>query len=213
MSAATFDLAGALPAGRTLIEASAGTGKTYSIAALVARFVAGEVRGPDRDLAEGVDIADVLVVTFTRAAAGELRDRIRRTLRDSADFLDGSAVGAPPVDHAWMSVLDGSHRVRHRRSARLRDALARFDEATITTIHGFCQQALGQSGIASSAEPDVELIEDNADIVAEVCRDALLARLINDPLALSTDGNDRPLGPTAAARNHRRRSRATSSAR
>ena len=68
MTAAAFELTSTLPAGRTLIEASAGTGKTYSIAVLVARFVAGEL-GPSHDLTEGVGIDEVLVVTYTRAAA------------------------------------------------------------------------------------------------------------------------------------------------
>ena len=96
MTAATFDLTGPLPTGRTLIEASAGTGKTYSIATLVTRYVAGELAGPAaHDLAEGVDIGEVLVVTFTRAAASELRDRIRRMMSVAADYLDGSGQASP----------------------------------------------------------------------------------------------------------------------
>ncbi|MDQ3543169.1 MAG: UvrD-helicase domain-containing protein, partial [Actinomycetota bacterium] len=78
------------------------------------------------------------------------------------------------------------------RSARLREALARFDEATITTIHGFCQQALAQSGLRAGSDQGVELVEDTSDLIAEVCRDALIDRLSDDPLALSTDGNDCP---------------------
>ena len=97
-----------------------------------------------------------------------------------------------------MSVLDGgSRRVHQRRSARLRGALARFDEATITTIHGFCQQATAQSGIRAAGDPGVELVEDNATVIAEVCRDLVLPRLLDDPLALSTDRNDNPVGPTS----------------
>lgn len=190
-----FDLTGPLPVGRTLIEASAGTGKTYSIAALIARFVAGDITGPGHDLAEGVGIDEILVVTFTRAAASELRDRVRGTLRDAADHLDRVGLDGAPASSAdpWMSVLDaGSHRVRHRRSARLREALARFDEATITTIHGFCQQALAQSGLRAGSDQGVELVEDTSDLIAEVCRDVLIDRLSDDPLALSTDGNDSP---------------------
>ena len=194
VTAATFDLTGPLPTGRTLIEASAGTGKTYSIATLVTRYVAGELAGPAaHDLAEGVDIGEVLVVTFTRAAASELRDRIRRMMSVAADYLDGSGQGEP-----WMSVLDGgTRRVHQRRSARLRGALARFDEATITTIHGFCQQATAQSGIRAAGDPGVELVEDNATVIAEVCRDLVLPRLLENPLALSTDRNDNPVGPTS----------------
>jgi exodeoxyribonuclease V beta subunit len=194
-----LDLTAALPAGRTLVEASAGTGKTYAISALVARFVAGDLTG--HDLAEGVAIDEVLVVTYTRAAAAELRDRIRDKLQRAADYLAG---GTLPAGEDWLRVFDaGSHRVRQRRSERLRLALARFDEATITTIHGFCQQALAQSGLRTGSPGALQLIEDDRQLVAEVVRDLLLDRLGDDPLALSPDREGRPLdadssGPGAA---------------
>ncbi len=198
MAATAFDLTGPLPSGRTLIEASAGTGKTFSIAALVTRFVAGDLA--HHDLTEGVDIDEVLVVTYTRAAAAELRDRIRAKLKVAAEYLEGAAL---PSGDEWLVVFDaGSPRVRQRRSARIRGALARFDEATITTIHGFCQQALAQSGLRAGAGDAVELIENDAQLVAEVVRDLLLARLADAPLALSPDRHGRPtdhrsFGPNA----------------
>ena len=67
-----FDVCGPLPTGLTLLEASAGTGKTFTIAALVVRYVA-----------EGVPIDELLVVTFTRAATSELRERVRQRLVDT----------------------------------------------------------------------------------------------------------------------------------
>jgi exodeoxyribonuclease V beta subunit len=186
-----LDLTARLPAGRTLVEASAGTGKTYAISVLVARAVAGELSG--HDLAEGVAIDEVLVVTYTRAAAAELRDRVRDKLRCAADYLAGGSL--PPGD-AWLKVFDGgSARVRQRRAERLGVALARFDEATITTIHGFCQQALAQSGLRTGSPFPVQLVEDDREIVAEVVRDLLLDRLADEPLALSPDRDGRPLGP------------------
>jgi exodeoxyribonuclease V beta subunit len=200
VSGMAFELTAPLPTGRTLIEASAGTGKTYSIAVLVTRFVAGDL-AHNHDLAEGIDIDEVLVVTYTRAAAAELRDRIRLKLRVAADYLDGST--APPGDE-WLTVFDaGTPRVRQRRSTRLRRALARFDEATITTIHGFCQQALAQSGLRAGAAGNAELIENDSEMIAEVVRDQLLERLADSPLELSPDRQGRPLdhrsfGPTAA---------------
>ena len=189
MTAATLDLTAALPVGRTLVEASAGTGKTYAIAALVTRFVAGDLAG--HDLAEGVAIDEVLVVTYTRAAAAELRDRVRDKLQRAADYLAGGAL--PPGDD-WLRVFDaGSHRVRQRRTERIRLALARFDEATITTIHGFCQQALAQSGLRAGSPGTAQLIEDDRELITEVVRDLLLDRLSADPLALSPDREGRPL--------------------
>ena len=189
MTSATLDLTAALPAGRTLVEASAGTGKTYAIAALVTRFVAGDLAG--HDLAEGVAIDEVLVVTYTRAAAAELRDRIRDKLQRAADYLAG---GALPPGEDWLRVFDaGSHRVRQRRTERVRQALARFDEATITTIHGFCQQALAQSGLRAGSPGSAQLIEDDRELITEVVRDLLIDRLGADPLALSPDREGRPL--------------------
>ena len=64
-----FDICGPLPTGITVLEASAGTGKTYTIAALAARYVA-----------EGTPLDQLLLVTFTRMATGELRDRVRERL-------------------------------------------------------------------------------------------------------------------------------------
>ena len=99
---------------------------------------------------EGVGIDQLLVVTFTRAAAGELRDRIRVKLRLAADHLAGAPL---PPDDLWMSALTrpvaglADAEVRAQRLARLRRAVNRFDEATISTIHGFGQQALAQLGV------------------------------------------------------------------
>jgi exodeoxyribonuclease V beta subunit len=64
-----FDVWGPLPSGATVLEASAGTGKTYTIAALAARYVAA-----------GVPLHELLLVTFTRMATGELRERVRERL-------------------------------------------------------------------------------------------------------------------------------------
>jgi exodeoxyribonuclease V beta subunit len=69
LDARPFDVCGPLPSGVTVLEASAGTGKTYTIAALAARYVA-----------DGVPLEQLLLVTFTRMATGELRDRVRERL-------------------------------------------------------------------------------------------------------------------------------------
>ncbi len=74
---AEFDICGALPEGVTVLEASAGTGKTYTIAALATRYVAS-----------GVPLEELLIVTFTRLATGELRDRVRQRLTSARRALD-----------------------------------------------------------------------------------------------------------------------------
>src|SRR5690606_33952453 len=115
--------------------ASAGTGKTYALAALVARAVA------ERGLTAG----ELLMVTFTRAAAAELRERTRAKLHEAAAAL---TPGAPPPREAWVrAVVDTGDAERAERRNNVRRALSRFDDATITTIHGFCQQALAQAGL------------------------------------------------------------------
>jgi exodeoxyribonuclease V beta subunit len=168
-----LDLKGPLPQGRLVIEASAGTGKTYSLIALVARHVA------ERKLAP----SSLLVVTFTRAAAAELRDRTRRVL---VQALDALRTGAVPDDQGWMEVLLHPDPDEHgRRRTALETAVSSFDDATITTIHGFCQQALRQLGFRSSTPIDGELGDSSAALIDEVCRDLLVTALATSPAALN----------------------------
>jgi exodeoxyribonuclease V beta subunit len=82
---APFDVCGPLPEGVTVLEASAGTGKTYTIAGLAARYVAS-----------GIPLDQVLVVTFTRMATAELRDRVRERLVSAEQGLDRALAGTPP---------------------------------------------------------------------------------------------------------------------
>jgi exodeoxyribonuclease V beta subunit len=159
-----FDLAGALPArGVTLLEASAGTGKTFTIAALVARFVA-----------EGVPIDRILAVTFTRMATAELRGRVRDRLVASEESLGlfsagrGGLAGADAVDAV---LADGPPETVGVRRLRLADAIANFDAATITTTHGFCHLVLASLGVSGGVARGSELTEDAGDVVEEVVDD------------------------------------------
>jgi exodeoxyribonuclease V beta subunit len=167
-----FDVCGPLPeAGVTILEASAGTGKTYTIAALVARLVA-----------EGVaPLSEVLVVTFTRMATGELRDRARERLVSAeaglARVLDAGE--QPPADDAVLCLLAGGDRaVTTARRQRLADALAAFDTATITTTHGFCHAVLSALGTWGELAPGAALLEDPTDLVEEVVDDLLTRRAL-----------------------------------
>ncbi len=81
----SFDVCGPLPAGVTVLEASAGTGKTFTIAALTARYVAS-----------GIPLEELLLVTFTRMATGELRDRVRQRLVSAEDGLARALAGIRP---------------------------------------------------------------------------------------------------------------------
>ncbi|MDR7380529.1 UvrD-helicase domain-containing protein [Promicromonospora iranensis] len=161
-----FDLTGPLPRGTALLEASAGTGKTFAIGALVTRYVAEGV----------VPLDEMLVVTFGRAATQELRDRVRGALlraeRTFAAALAGRETG--PVDAVLAALLDVDDAERVARHRRLADALATFDHATIATIHQFCQLVLRSLGVAGDTEPGAELVDSLAELTVEVVDDLYL---------------------------------------
>ncbi len=159
-----MDLRAPLPTGTWVLEASAGTGKTYTIAGLVTRYVA-----------EGVARLDqVLAVTFGRAATGELRARVRERLlsvRDElADPVTARNCSDPVVEHLAQGTDD---EVRLRRQ-RLVTALAGFDAATVATTHEFCQQVLRGLGVAADLDAGTSLVESLDDLVAQVCADLFL---------------------------------------
>ncbi|OBI81936.1 exodeoxyribonuclease V subunit beta [Mycobacterium sp. E740] len=172
---APFDLLGPLPAERstTVLEASAGTGKTFALAGLVTRYVA-----------EGVATLDqMLLITFGRMASQELRERVRcQILEALLAFDDPSAAAANDlIEH----LLKGSAEELAERRLRLRDALAGFDAATIATTHQFCQLVLRSLGVAGDTESGVQLVESLDDVVGEIVDDLYLAHFgqqSDDPL-------------------------------
>ena len=140
-----FDVCGPLPSGVTVLEASAGTGKTYAIAALTARYVA-----------EGVPLNELLLVTFTRSATGELRERIREQLghcRTRAWPAAFSARPPGPSIPSSSSSRSGSREEVLERRDYLLNAVSDFDAATIATTHSFCQDVLTELGIAADIDP------------------------------------------------------------
>ncbi len=160
-----FDIAGPLPTGTTVLEASAGTGKTWTIGALVARYVA-----------EGVATLDqMLIVTFGRAASQELRERVRTQLVEAERALAGDV---PPPEGPGSALLDllraGDARTRRERHLRIVAALASFDAATIATTHQFCSLVLGSLGVAGDTDARARLVEDLDDLLAEVVSDLYL---------------------------------------
>jgi exodeoxyribonuclease V beta subunit len=165
-----FDLLGPLPepGSTTVLEASAGTGKTFALAGLVTRYIA-----------EGVATLDqMLLITFSRAATQELRDRVRRQLSDAfAAFGDRSLVGDNQV---LQHLLEGSPEELTRRRTRLGDALAGFDAATIATIHQFCSLVLTSLGVAGDSDARVQLVENLDELVTEIVDDLYLARFGRD---------------------------------
>ena len=151
-----FDLLTSPLDGTNLIEASAGTGKTYAIAGLFLRLLLEKHMAP----------AEILVVTYTVAATEELRDRIRKKIRAALDALSGRG-----TKERFLEDLVGAIRDRKDARDRLREALRSFDEAPIFTIHSFCQRMLGENAFESGSPFDTELLPDERALREEIVRD------------------------------------------
>jgi exodeoxyribonuclease V beta subunit len=117
-----FDLLRSPLEGTNLIEASAGTGKTYAITGLVLRLI----------LEKNIPVNEILVVTFTEAATSELKDRIRRRLREAIEGISCGSTKDELLHELLTSCPDPAGAVR-----RLNYAINDFDQASIFTIHGF----------------------------------------------------------------------------
>lgn len=147
----TFDAARlALAKGVNLIEASAGTGKTYAIGMLVLRAL----------VELGVPIEKILIVSFTKAATEELKSRIRARLVEAREQLRGKMEASErKVD---QTLLDWASSIEDPRTAvnRLQLALYDIDRAGIFTIHGFCQRMLMEQALESGQLFDLELLAD-----------------------------------------------------
>ena len=144
--------------GLHLIEASAGTGKTYAIAHLVLRLI----------LDAGRRVDEVLVLTFTEAATEELRERISKRLREARGVLTaGGGSGTDPL--LWATLAQQPDPVA--ALARLDAAIASLDRAAIRTIHGFCGRVLKDFAFESGAPFDAELITDEQDLRASAAQD------------------------------------------
>ncbi|NOT88214.1 MAG: UvrD-helicase domain-containing protein [Lysobacter sp.] len=149
--------------GARLIEASAGTGKTFTLATLVLRLL----------LERGASMSQMLAVTFTRAATQELRQRLRRRLRLARRLLDApetSLQGEAAVTDAVLQAAirrDGTTVVRQRIEA----ALLQLDEATVSTIHGFCHRALREFGFRAGLLAEQAVIDDAGEVWSDVAAD------------------------------------------
>ena len=156
-----------------LVEAAAGTGKTYNIQNLVARLV----------LERGLPIDAIAVVTYTEAAAGELKTRIRRVMTEIRQFADSpsAAQASARESRLWLNAVrrtaeseqlapDEALRLCRRR---LTLALLDFDRAAISTIHGFCRKVLSENAFESGGGFSPELITDADDRLQNFINDWL----------------------------------------
>ncbi len=161
-----FDLCGELPTGTTVLEASAGTGKTFTIAALTTRYVA-----------EGLaELQELMLVTFGRAATQELRERVRERLVTTERDLADPGYARTSGDDLLRLLADVPDDEVARRRARLAEALAHFDAATIATTHGFAAQMLTRLGMDGDLEPGTTFVESTDDLVEQVVQDLYLRK-------------------------------------
>ncbi len=147
--------------GINLIEASAGTGKTWSIAALYARLL----------LERGLPVRDILVVTFTKTATAELRDRLRRRLASIRLAIQTGSSDDPFVTGFLRHAVDAAGLTRQTIQERLDEALAAFDEASIHTIHSYCQRALMETPFSAALPLSMELDTDETGHQQKVADD------------------------------------------
>jgi exodeoxyribonuclease V beta subunit len=142
--------------GVELVDASAGTGKTHTIATLFLRLV----------LERSLPVDRILVVTFTKAATAELRDRIRKRLGEALQTFENGPGSDPTLARLY-------ERTRHRDRARnkLAAAVASADQAAVLTIHGFCQRVLDEHAFESGARFDLSLLPDISPLVIEIVQD------------------------------------------
>jgi len=160
---APFDPTIAVGEGVTVLEASAGTGKTHAVASLVVA-----------EVARGRPLQELLVVTFTRKATGTLRERVWQRLAGAVAALGPDA--DTPMDPLVAHLAQGPIEDVARRRARLARALSDFDAATIATTHGFCQQVLASLGVAGDAERDLKVVDDVSYLVADAVDDLFVRR-------------------------------------
>lgn len=151
-----FDISRISLEGTHLVEANAGTGKTYALSGIFLRLLL------ERDLSPG----EILVVTYTRAATQELRDRIRKVIRQALDYLSGK----PDVDSFIERVVNGQQDPA-RSLDTLTRALRDLDEAAIFTIHGFCQRLLQENAFETGSLFDVELTTREQELDQEIVED------------------------------------------
>jgi len=153
--------------GVRLVEASAGTGKTFTLATLVVRLV----------VERGLRVGQVLAVTFTEAATQELRKRIRERLLLALDLIDAPAVEGEDAEAALTRAILQAHLAHGGEGAdalrrRLRQAALEIDLAAIFTIHGFCARVLREHALESGQGFDPpELLANDRGLREELAAD------------------------------------------
>jgi len=141
--------------GKNLIEASAGTGKTYSVAIMVLRLI----------LEKDIHIREILMVTFTKAAVAELEERIRRFIRLASRYASGENIDDVSIK-AIVEKVSNEKNLEFVKE-KLRSAVINLDETSVMTIHSFCQQTLTEFAFETNQLFNAELQQDMMPILEE----------------------------------------------
>ena len=159
-----FDVTKAPLAGIHLVEANAGTGKTFNISSLVVRLIA-----------EGaLDLRNILVLTFTEAATAELRARIQSRCKEVLELFEAEntvQTHKKVTSDSFLAYCKGSYELDLEAQKRLQIAVTTFDEANISTIHGFCQTLLRSYPFEFNVRPNFELVPNPTLFVLDSIRE------------------------------------------
>lgn len=160
--------------GISLIEASAGTGKTWNICGLYLRLL----------LERKLGVQQILVVTFTNAATADLRERVRSRIVETLGCLnEAGGDSGDSFASTLVRTLEEQRGIARDDMVRLLDlALQTFDEASIFTIHGFCQRALADTPFTAGLPFSLELVEDDTDLLMESVHDFWRRHVASDGL-------------------------------
>ena len=137
--------------GSKLIEASAGTGKTYSISILVLRMI----------IEKNIPIEKILMVTFTKAAVAELESRIRKFVRLAYRFASGKAIHDTTIKEAIG-------KLNEEKKELLRKAVQSLDSISVMTIHSFCQKTIDEFTFETNQSFDYEVVQDDSSILSDL---------------------------------------------
>ena len=187
---AEFDVFSCSLDGINLIEASAGTGKTWNICGLYLRLLL------ERDL----EVQQILVVTFTNAATAELRERVRSRIVETLGYLRGGDEATPQSDpfvpRLVKSVEQSTGMTREQLTLTLDKALHYFDEAAIFTIHGFCQRALADTSFSAALPFLLELVTDDSEMAMEAVHDFWRRHVADDSCPATLAAHLQDVGDT-----------------
>lgn len=156
MSLAPVSLEGHPLEGVSLIEASAGTGKTYTITHLYLRFL----------LERELEVENILVVTFTNAATQELKGRIQELIRDVLAFISATESHEPSLDPMFERYVGDRQAIDN-----LKKALIGFDLAAIFSIHGFCQRVLNSFPLETGTLLAQDIVSDERELEMRAIED------------------------------------------